>query len=163
MKKLIYLILMLLIAGCSVTKNTKTLHPFSGDSIGCGNFTVFKLTEDNMEYVAVTVDIPSIELISKQAYGIGKTDLVKVVRKKYDGAINETLCNDIMPASFPKEMLMETAEEGLVEVIVTKADQEKAANNQPYKATVVLRNVVFETVSIDYLRFENINVGWLPG
>ncbi len=163
MKNLIFLTLVLVIASCSVTKNTQKMHPFSGDSIGCGNFTVFKLTENNAEYVSISVDVSSIELVSKQAYGIGKTDIVKVVRKKYYAAINETLCNDVMPSTFPKELLTEIAKEGMVEVILTKADQEKAMNKQPYKATVVLRNVVFETISVDYLRLENINVGWLPG
>ncbi len=163
MKILLKLLPILLITSCSVSKNTKTIHPFSGGSVGCGNFIVYKLTEDNKEYVSVVVDVSSIELEPRQSYGIGKSDVVKVTRKKYDSEINTTLCNDLMPEKRPSEILEEVASDGTIELLVSEPELEKANKNEPYKATVILRNVVFETVSIDYLRLENINVGWLPG
>lgn len=163
MKKITHLLLILVIASCSVSKSTKTIHPFSGDSIGCGNFIVYKLSEDNTEFVSVIVDISSIELEPRQAYGIGKTEVVKVERKKYSSAINSSLCNDVVMVKKPKVILEELASEGTVELIVSEIERKKAKKNEPYKATVVLKNVVFGTVSIDYLRLENINVGWLPG
>lgn len=163
MKKLSYLSLIALIVSCSVTKSTKTLHPFSGDSIGCGNFIAYKLSEDNNEYVSVIVDVSSIELEDRQSYGIGKTEIVKVTRKKYEGAISASLCNDVMMADKPKELLEEVATEGIIELIVGEGEQEKAKKNEPYKATIILKNVVFESMTIDYLRLDNVNVGWLPG
>ncbi|MEP1032996.1 hypothetical protein [Ekhidna sp.] len=163
MKKLSYITLIFLIASCSVSKSTKTMHPFSGDSVGCGNFIVYKLTEDNKEFVSIIVDVSSIELEARQSYGIGKSEIIKVTRKKYEGAINETLCNDVMIAKKPKELLEEVATDGVVDLIVSEVEQEKANNNEPYKATIILKNVVFESISIDYLRLDNINVGWLPG
>lgn len=163
MKILPKLLLIFLISSCSVSKSIKTIHPYSGNSIGCGNFIIYKLAENNSEYVSVVVDISSIELEPKQSYGIGKSEVIKVTRKKYEGDISTTLCNDVMPEKRPKEILEEIASEGIVELLVNEAELEKANKNEPYKATVILRNVVFETVSIDYLRLENINVGWLPG
>ena len=163
MKKLVYLFLFLTIVSCSVTKNTKTIHPFSGDAIGCGNFIAYKLTDDNSEYVSVKVDVPTIELQKKQMYGVGIADAITIVRKKYDGPINAALCNDLIPSTFPKELVNETATEGLLELILSESEIEKAKNKEPYKATLILKNVVFETVTIDYLRLEDISVGWFPG
>ncbi|WP_436516852.1 hypothetical protein [Ekhidna sp. To15] len=157
------LLLILIIASCSVSKSTKTMHPFSGESVGCGNFIIYKLAEDNKEYVSVVVDVSTIELEPRQSYGIGKSEVVKVTRKKYDSEISTTLCNDVMPNKRPKELLEELASDGTVELVISPIELEKAKKDEPYKATVILRKVVFETVSIDYLRLENINVGWLPG
>ena len=162
MNKLFDLLLILAIASCSVTKSTKSMHPYSGGSVGCGNFIVYKLTEDNKEYVSVVVDVLSIELESMQTYAIGKADVIKVSRKKYDGVIDAALCNDVM-ANKPKKLFEEEATSGQVELILNKVEMEKAKKNEPYRATIVLKKIVFESTSIDYLRLENINVGWLPG
>ena len=154
MNKLYFLLTLLLLIGCTVTKNTKSIHPYTGASVGCGNFIIYKLGEDNKEYVSVVVDISSIELESTQTYGIGKTEVVKVTRKKFDSSIDATLCNDVMPATRPVELLEEVASEGIVEVIVVEAELEKAEKREAYRATVILKNVVFETQAIDYLRLE---------
>lgn len=163
MKQTLFIALILLFCGCSVTKSTKTIHPFNGDSVGCGNFIVYKLTEDNQAYVSVIVDVSSIELEERQAYGIGKTPLVNVAYKKFDSKIDQTLCTDIRFDKKPGLLVDEIAEEGLIELLVSDIELEKAKNDEPYKATVILKNVRFESLSIDYLRFEKINVGWLPG
>lgn len=155
-------ILIGLLSSCAVNKSTKTMHPYSGGSVGCGNFIVYKLTEDNTEFVSVVLDVNSIELEPSQAYAIGKADVVKVTRKKYAGAIGATLCNDVMVEK-PRELLEEIAREGIVEIRVSEDERKKAEKKEAYKATVILKNVVFETMTIDYLRLENINVGWLPG
>lgn len=139
------------------------MHPYKGDSVACGNFIVYKLTDDNKEYTSVKVDITSLDLVGSQSFGIGKSEVVQVKRKKFDAPINETLCNDLMPAVFPKTLLEEVATDGIVEIIVSETDQENAKNRKPYRATVILKNVVFESQSIDYLRLDNIYVGWLPG
>lgn len=148
--------------GCSVTKSTKNIHPFSGNSVGCGNFIIYKLSEDNNEYVSVVVDVSSIELKETQIYSVGRAAVVNVTRKKYASSIDASLCNDVLMDK-PRELLKEIAMEGTVEVIVTDYQLEKAEKKEPYEVTVILKKVVFETMSIDYLRIENINVGWLPG
>ena len=150
------------ITACSVSKSTTSMHPYNGGSVGCGNFIAYQLTEDNKEYVSVVLDVTSIELSRMQVYAIGKADVVRVKRKKFDGPINSSLCNDVMMPK-PKELLEEAALEGIVEVYVDIEEKEKAERKEPYKVTIVLKKVVFETMTIDYLRLENINVGWLPG
>ncbi|MEO9485064.1 MAG: hypothetical protein ABJG47_16510 [Ekhidna sp.] len=162
MNKIVTLLLAVILIGCSVTKTTNNIHPFSGDSMGCGNFIVYQLSEDNSEYVSIVVDVSSIDLEEMQVYNVSKADVVRVTRKKYASAVNASLCNDVMMDK-PKELLEEIASEGVVEVFVTNYQLEKAENKEPYNVTIVLKKVIFETISIDYLRIENINVGWLPG
>lgn len=138
------------------------MHPFNGESTGCGNFIVYKLSDDSKEYVSIVLNISSIDLQKMQAYSVGKADVVTVKRKKYNGSIAESLCNDVA-ATKPTELLEEVAVDGIVEVYVDALEKEKAERNEPYKVTIVLKKVVFKTLTIDYLRIENVNVGWLPG
>ncbi len=162
MKQIYLLILVIAASACSVTKSTKSVHPYSGGSVGCGNFIVYKLTEDNTEYVSVVLDVNLIELETSQAYAIGKADVVKVTRKKYKGTIDTSLCNDVM-VDKPEEVLEEVATGGIVEVRVAEAEISKAEKKESYQATIILKKVVFEGMVIDYLRLENVTVGWLPG
>ncbi|MEQ9466633.1 MAG: hypothetical protein RLN88_04425 [Ekhidna sp.] len=162
MLRFIILIAAISFSACSVTKSTQSMHPFDGGSVGCGNFIVYKLSGDNQEYVSVVLDVTSIELQKMQAYSVDKAEVVKVKRKKYDGPINASLCNDVMMQK-PNELLEEVAIDGIVEVYVDLLEKEKAEKKEPYKVTIVLKKIVFETMTIDYLRLENINVGWLPG
>lgn len=138
------------------------MHPYTGDSIGCGDFIIYKLANNNQEYVSVIMDMSSIELESLQVYAIGKADVVKVTRKKFDGPVNTSLCNDVMSVR-PKELLEEIASQGIVELVVGETQRKEKKKGNPYTVTVILKKVVFEGMSIDYLRLENVNVGWLPG
>ncbi len=138
------------------------MHPYSGDSVACGNFIVYKLTEDNTEFVSVIIDASSIELEKMQAYSVGKADVVSISRKKYAGPVHQSLCNDVMMDK-PNQVLEEDATEGLVELIVSEENMQKAEKKEPYRVTLVLKKVTFDTMTIDYLRLENIIVGWLPG
>ena len=63
----------------------------------------------------------------------------------------------------PEELLTEVAEGGIVELHVNETQRQKKEKGEPYTVTVVLKKVVFETMSIDYLRLEDVNLGWLPG
>lgn len=149
-------------SACAVNKSTKSMHPYSGGSLGCGNFIVYKLSEDNTEYVSVILDVSSIELTQVQAYALGKAEVVQVIRKKFSGPIDASLCNDVMKDR-PEDLLEEKATQGIVEVRINEAEREKALAKQPYNVTVILKNVIFGTMTIDYLRVDSVNVGWLPG
>lgn len=138
------------------------MHPFEGDRVGCGDFIVYKLTNNNQEYVSVVVDMSAIELEDFQAYAIGKADVVNVTRKKFGGPIHTALCNDVM-GERPEELLAETATSGIVELRVNETQRKNKEKGEPYTVTLVLKKVVFETMTIDYLRLEDVNVGWLPG
>lgn len=138
------------------------MHPYSGDSVGCGDFIVYKLTNDNKEYISVVIDMSAIELEERQSYAIAKAEIVNVNRKKFDGLIHTSLCNDVLVEK-PEELLSESANEGVVELIVSELQREKKEKGEPYMVTIILKKVVFETMTIDYLRLGNIKVGWLPG
>lgn len=162
MKKQFILLIVVLVSACTVNKSTKSMHPYEGDVVGCGDFIVYKLTEDNEEYISIVVDLSSIVLEERQAYAIGKADVVNVTRKKFNGPIHAALCNDVM-GERPEEVLTESADGGIVELIVGKLQQEKKEKGEPYTITLVLKNVTFETATVDYLRLDDVNVGWLPG
>ncbi|GAB4246639.1 MAG: hypothetical protein Tsb0034_25650 [Ekhidna sp.] len=162
MRTLIIAIFALLFTACSVNKQTVSMHPFAGKQIGCGNFIVYKLTESEDEFVSVAFNAASVELSTHQAYAIGKAEVVEVKRKKYAAPIAATLCNDVMEEK-PDELQEEVATEGVVEVLLSDVELQKAKKSQEYRATVILKRVTFESVTIDYLRIENVFVGWLPG
>ena len=161
MNKLI-IILSIFATACAVNKGTKSIHPYNGDSLGCGNFIVYKLSKDKTEYVSIALNASKIAFENIQAYGVGKAEILEVKRKKYEGDISPSLCNDIMTDP-PKVQLEETATSGIVEILLAENEIEKAKKNDGYRATIVLKNVVFTTMTVDYLRIENVYVGWLPG
>src|SRR5690606_35689781 len=111
--------------GCSVTKSTQSMHQFTGGEVGCGNFIVYKLTESNDEYVSIALNASELEFEEFQAYAIGKTEIMEVKHKKFDGPINQALCNDVM-GKRPAEILEETATSGVVEILVSEVEREKA-------------------------------------
>lgn len=163
MKRLIYSIALLFFAtSCSVTKNTNTVHQFTGDSIGCGSFIVYQLSDDNTEFISVALNVGEVELRKNQTYRIGKANVIEVKRKRYSESIASNLCNDVRNNS-PRELLSETATSGLVEVLISDENLRLAKEQNSYQVSIVLKNVIFEGVQIDYLKIENINVGWLPG
>ena len=155
-------LLLLVVVGCTVNKGTSTIHPYSGNSVACGNFVVYKLTEDETGFVSLIVNASSINFEKTQIYAIEKAEAVKVDRKKYEGSIGSSICNDVL-VDLPKVLLEESAREGLVEITLNDENLEKARNKQPYRVTITLKNVIFESMAIDYLLFENVYVGWLPG
>ena len=162
MNRLFILSIAILLSACAVNKSTKTMHPYEGGMVGCGDFIIYKLANDNQEYVSIVVDMSAIELEDLQAYAIGKADVVNVTRKKFNGPIHAALCNDVM-GERPEELLSEIATSGIVELRVNETQRKNKEKGEPYTVTLVLKKVVFETMSIDYLRLEDVNVGWLPG
>lgn len=160
--KISQLLLVALVVSCSVTKNTQSMHPYKGDEVACGNFIAYKLTQGNDEYISISFNASTVEYVESQIYAIGKTDIVEVSRKKFNGDISAALCNDVMMDQ-PSEVSSETATSGTIEVIVSEAERRKAESKQGYRVTIVLKEVKFSEVTVDYLRLENIYVGWLPG
>lgn len=162
MKNILVITSFILLSACAVNKNTKSTNPYTGDTVGCGDFIVYKLNEDNSGFVSIVIDAGSIDLESSQSYGIGKADIVKVSRKKYNGSIAASLCNDVMMDK-PEEVLDEIATSGVIELLVKESEIEKAKKKEAYKVTVILRNVGFSDTTIDYIRLDDVTVGWLPG
>jgi len=130
--------------------------------MGCGDFIVYKLTNDNKEYISVAFNAKNVELQDFQAYGIGLTDIMEVKRRKYKEPISASLCNDVM-LDKPELIYEESPTQGTVEILVSSEEREKAKKNQGYRVTIVFKKVLFESSVIDYLRIEDVFVGWLPG
>jgi len=63
----------------------------------------------------------------------------------------------------PELLGEESPSQGTVEMIGSAEEREKATKNQEYRVTVVFKKVIFEDSAIDYLRIEDVYVGWLPG
>ncbi len=162
MKSRLLPVCLLLLFGCAVNKGTKSIHVFKGDSIGCGDFIVYKLSEDNREYVSIAFNAKNVKLRDFQAYGVGKTDILEVKRRKYRESISASICNDVM-VDKPELILDESPSEGVIEILISEEERKKASQNKGYNVTIVLKKVLFENSAIDYLRIENVFVGWLPG
>lgn len=162
MKNLIIFIACFVLAGCAVNKGTKSIHVFKGDAIGCGDFIVYKLSDDNKEYISIAFNAKNVELRDFQAYGVGKTDIMEVKRRKYKEPISASICNDVM-VDKPELVLEESPKQGVIEILISEENREKARKNQGYNVTIVLKKILFENSAIDYLRIENVYVGWLPG
>lgn len=160
MQKILFL--SILLSACAVSKKTNTTHSFVGDQVGCGNFMVYKLSEDNREYLSISFKADQVEYKNKQSFGVDKADFLEVRWKKFGGEIHQSLCNDVI-GRHPSTISDEVALSGLVDISLSEGQVENANNESPYIVTIVLRNIEFESSSIDYLRIENVNVGWLPG
>lgn len=155
------MLLLILFSACAVNKASTTSHPFVGGQVGCGNFTIYKLSEDNTELISISLKANGLDLRESQAYSVEKS-AIEVKRKKYANAIDASLCNDIM-SEMPKLVSELIATDGLVEVRVTKENLEKYNANDAYRVTLIIKDLVFPDSKIDYLQIENVVVGWMPG
>lgn len=138
------------------------MHSYTGAEVGCGNFIVYKLTLDNKEFVSIAFNSATVQWVDSQSFAVGKADVLEIKRKVYAGEIHQSLCNDIMMEK-PEKLIEEVATSGIVEVLTSENERAKANKKEPYKVTIILKNVTFSEITIDYLRIENIHVGWLPG
>ncbi|MEQ9405549.1 MAG: hypothetical protein RIM99_18315 [Cyclobacteriaceae bacterium] len=157
------ILLTLLITSCTVSQKTNAINPFSGDQVGCGNFIVYKLSEDGTQYISVALNAGSIELERSQTYNIqNSNDLLEVTWRQFEGDVSSSLCNDLRTKR-PEESINLVSGSGTVNVRLSEEELEKARKGEAYKATLTLRKIVFEGLTVDYLQIENITVGWLPG
>ncbi len=152
----------LLIASCTVSKTTSPLHPFRGGQLGCGNFVVYKLTEDEKAYISVSYVASAYQFKETQSFEISVGGGVKVRWKKFEESIRSSLCNDVRTVNL-RPTLDQTAESGSVEVRIDQNSLSMAEDDKPYEVTLVLKNIVFDGLVVDYLQIENVTVGWMPG
>lgn len=162
MKAIYTLLMIIILSACAVNKPSKSIHPYHGDAIGCGNLIVYKLTEDNTGFLSIAFSANEVKWEDRQVYAISKADIVEVKISKYDAPVHQTLCNDLM-VDKQKLLAEEYATEGILEVLVAESEQEKSGKKEGYKVTLILKNVIFQNQVIDYLRLEDVYVGWLPG
>lgn len=160
MRNYLVLTLLLMIASCSVSKKTSTINPFQGDTVGCGNFIVFRLSEDGKQYISVSVNANEVEF--EDSFALVDAKAVEVKWKKFAGDIRSAICNDVM-GDKPSQLNDQVAKSGAVSIKINDEERRKKENNEAYKVTVVLKELIFEDLTVDYLQIENVVVGWLPG
>lgn len=159
MKKFFPLVLLIAV-GCAVSKQTNAINPFQGEKVGCGNFIVYKLSEDKTQFISISLNASEIEF--EDSFAKVDPQLIEIRWKKYDGDISPSLCNDLMMEK-PELLNDQVSKSGNIEIRVNDSEKKKKDNNEPYKVTVTLENVVFQGLVIDYLQIQNVVVGWLPG
>lgn len=154
--------LLLLLAACTVSKSTNTVNPFNGKVVGCGNFIVYQLSGDNKEFISIALNAKEVELKANLGFVIGRSEGIEVKWKKFSGDISNVLCNDAV-GNRPERVHELTASGGTLNVSIEKDLLEQAKNGDPYKVSLILKNVVFEGLVVDYIEIKDVQVGWIPG
>lgn len=161
MRQIIWLVLLL--AGCTVRQTISTINPFSnGDQVGCGNFIIYKLSQDGKEYVSVALNATGLELAEIQTFYIGRDDLLEVKWKKFESDVRKMLCNDVLGRR-PETISDWLAQSGSVTLKLSGQDLEKSKRREAFNVSLILKKVAFEGTSVDYLSIENVTIGWIPG
>ncbi|MEP1097530.1 MAG: hypothetical protein ABJG78_20605 [Cyclobacteriaceae bacterium] len=160
MRNYLTITILLIIVGCSVSKKTSAVNPFQGDTVGCGNFIVYRFSEDGDQYISVSFNANEVEF--EDSFERINAQYIEVKWEKFAGDMRSAICNDVMGEK-PNQLMDQIAKSGSVSIRVNEAEQKKKENNEAYKVTVTLKDLVFENLSVDYLQIENVVVGWLPG
>jgi hypothetical protein len=170
MKTIITVILFLIALGCK-KENIKPDLDFTNESFGCASFIVYKANDKNDATVAVIGDRQNLNLNSiEQTFKLSNmsvSDLQVEVRQFSDNG-KYYYCNDV-PSEAGEILSTWTGTEGTVKIRIT---QDSLWINQigdyEYKINVIIEDVTLKNeygkkISIDYLEFKEVYVGWLPG
>lgn len=136
----------------------KSVNRFTGTQAGCGHMIVYKLTENNTEYISMALNTKGLKLTNSQTYWIGKEDFLEVKWKVFNRDIQNSICNEGLDRR-PRPSINLAATSGIVKIQVSDEDLIKSRRKESYIVTVELRNIVFEGLTVDYLRLENVQVG----
>lgn len=157
----IFLVSILILSfSCSVSKQTGAINPFQGERVGCGNFIVYKLSEDGSQYISISVNANEVEF--KDSYALVEAESIEVRWRKFDGNISSFICSDIS-GDKPGLQINQIAKSGSISIKVSDEELKKKEKEEAYKVTLILKDIIFDGLTIDYLHLENIQVGWLPG
>jgi len=132
---------------------------FTGDAYGCGNFFVYKINSTNDAAILVRGKSDILKLGENEKTfdleNVAENDLnIKI--EKYDGNPLLHYCNDVR-FSEPKLVGTWVAIGGNIKILLVENEITVIIEN------VILRNESTETLTVDYLEFNKVLVGWLPG
>lgn len=145
--------------------NTKD-YQFTGEVHGCGNFIVFRTTQDNTKAIKLRVNKESLKLSDNpQTFEIEKNNSLEVYIEDFgkDDYKNRVgYCFDRIAVG-RSEPIRFPAIKGKV-TIYTSED----SDGYFYNVTVLLENITFQTSDKTLLKVEKVEmkdakVGWLPG
>jgi hypothetical protein len=140
---------------------------FNGGVRGCGDFVVYRFTQDDTKAIGVRVDKLGLRITEKpQIFEIGKIDGIQVFIDDFGKETYEWRGSYCYDAVKPHEGQTERFEAigGGARIYVSKSSESPF-----YEVTVHLENVSFtnESGSIRFLipniEIKNVLVGWLPG
>jgi len=149
-----------MVVGCTVSKKTTAINPFQGDSAGCGNFIVYQLSEDGTQYISVSLNANEVKF--EDSYALVDAESIEVIWRKFDGDIRRSICNDVIVEK-PNQLIDQKARSGEISIKVSDIELKKKENEEAYRVTLILDDLIFNGLFIDYLTIENVVVGWLPG
>lgn len=176
MKNIILLLsfsLSLFLFSCSSDDGNKITLPeelnFTGDIIGCGDFSVRQLLDSENLNVSLSISgtgREDLNLTSEyKSFALPNNNLVCVIAL-WDAPAGGNFCNDVVHEG-PNLISKWDAVSGNLKLLVS--DIEETEFETYYKITILLENVVFEKSNgneqrtIPNLIIEEVFVGWLPG
>jgi hypothetical protein len=166
MKKTICFLLGLFLVATACNNEQKNVNlNFLPNSSGCGSFLVFKLNDTYDMAIAVSGNREKLNLsTTEQSFDLSSVSNLRVEIEQYQGTSG--YCNDVIGG---KILDMWTGKSGKVKIRSTQdyTDAEPQID-ATYKIDVSIENVSLENskgekLSIDFLDFKDVYVGWLPG
>lgn len=154
----LYIFLPLLVA-CSVAKPEGGQF---GDSVGCGNFQVFLVSDDGRAYVRLALKASEFGLQRENIFDLDLDQSMDVQFFEYDASVRHLLCNDVR-GSKPEVLQTSVAAKGRIVVRMTEENLKLYSQSQSYRVDIELDGILFENGKrIDHSEYQVI-VGWLPG
>lgn len=167
---LLWTLTMLLTSSCK-KENIKPNLNFTSTSYGCSNFIVYKVNKNEDAAIAVIGNREKLNLsTTEQTFNLTSVnpDELKVEIRRYKGNAGKYYCNDV-PSEAGDLISIWNSKNGNVTIKIVQDSVGTNAVGKPlYIIDVKINNIEFENnngrnISIDELKFENVNVGWLPG
>ncbi len=151
----------------SAQTNEITTLLFNGPAKGCGNFVVYRDTEDKTKVVEVQAGTKALNMkTTPQTYGIGSTPTLRVAIHDY-GNVQHSLegyCSDYSRGDEPEPQFI-YATAGKVTIHISRKKVEYGPF-PAYAVTVILENVTFPVTNgiayhIEKAEIKDVVVGWL--
>lgn len=156
----------------SCNKNTSTTvlstYNFQDSGDGCANFIVYKHDNDANATLSVSGMRDVLNLSSEALSFNLPHDGLTIQLNQFDGPIGYYYCDDV---AGDEAMIITTSSpiSGTAEITITADSTYVSTYEIHYELSVFLKNLEFEvpdsdeTIVIEDISFEGINVGWLPG
>jgi len=154
-------------ANSNISKQTNPKdYQFDSEVHGCGDFTVFKTTQDNTKAINVRVNKEDLKLTNNpQTFQIEKNNSLEVYIEDFgiDDYKNRIgYCFDAVIAD-KSEPIRFPAVNGKATIYTSKS-----SDGHFYNATVVLENITFQIsdnkfFNVEKVEMKDVRVGWLPG
>lgn len=151
--------------------NTDRIVPstdFQTTALGCGNFTVYRISTDTTRILVVEGSRDSLEIDSTdKTFDLGSETNLRVRLEEYDGAATTVYCDDVA-GDDPTNTNTWIAYKGTARIRIIEDNISVFPWGSTYTVQVVLENMEMEDDAgnikeITNISFNDVLVGWLPG